>query len=160
MFTNPSTPNLADFTTYVYAQGVPSADLPSNSDYLVWSLGYAQDVALQAAPGTGGSYVGTVLTAAPYVIAVYNLGLHHLIKIAQDVSPSTFFATQRANFKLNQFVAGPIIASADQSTSESLLAPDWMKTMTMQSLDLLKTPWGRMYLEYAQMYGPNIVGVS
>jgi len=159
-FVDPSNPNLADFTTFVYNQGVPTADLPSNSEYLVWSLGYAQNTAMLPPAQLAQSYVGATLTASPYVMAVYNLGMHRLLYIAQDTAPSTYFAGLRKEFALLSFRAGPIISSADQATSESMLAIEWMKDMPMQSLDLIKTPWGVFYLQYAQMFGPNLFGVS
>jgi hypothetical protein len=159
-FVDPSNPNLADFTTFVYSQGVPTADLPSNSEYLVWSLGYAQNTAMLPPAQLVQSYVGTTLTASPYVMAVYNLGMHRLLYIAQDVSPSTYFTGLRKEFALLSFRAGPIISSADQATSETMLSLEWMKDMPMQSLDLIKTPWGVFYLQYAQMFGPNLFGVS
>lgn len=158
-FINPSAPNLADFTTFVYAQGVASANLPPSSDYLIWALNYGGFVALIPPPG-----MPTVMIvpdhAPPYVMAVYNVGMHQLLKIAQDISPSTYFSDLRKTYNFLSFIAGPIIASSDQSTGETLLAADWMKSMTLSALDLLKTPWGRDYLAYAQAYGPNIVGIS
>jgi hypothetical protein len=150
-FVNPTTPNLADFTTFVYEQGVPQVDLPSNSVYLTWALTYAENIAL-IPPGDMPSII--------YVLAVYNLGMHHLLMIAQDVSGQTFFQAQRTAFMLLSFVAGPVSASGDQGTNQTLLVADWMKNMTLSSLDLLKTPWGRSYIQYAQSYGPNIIGVS
>jgi hypothetical protein len=160
MFVNPSMPNLTDFTTYVYAQGVSSTDLPSNSDYLVWALGYALNTALAPPPTMGGSYVNGALTASPYVMAVYQLGMHHLVMIAQDVSPSTTFTDLRTKYGFLTFTAGPIVSSEDQGTNETLMEVEWMKSMTLSAMELLKSPWGRMYLQYAQSYGPNIVGVS
>lgn len=159
-FIDPSNPNLADFTTFVYNQGVASTDLPSNSVYLFWSLGYAQNTAMIPPAQLVQSYVGATLSTSPYAMAVYNLGMHRLLYVAQDISPSTYFTSLRKEFSLLSFSAGPIVSSSDQSTSESMLAPEWMKNMPLQALDLLKTPWGRFYLEYAQMYGPNLFGVS
>lgn len=150
-FANPSAPNLADFTTFVFAQGVPEGDLPSGSEYLQWAFDIAMGVAL-IPPAS--------LPPILYVMAVYNLGMHQLLKIAQDQNGQTFFSQQRAAFKLLTFQAGPVGASADQSTSNTLVAADFIKGLTMQGLGLLNTPWGREYLAYAQAYGPNIVGVS
>lgn len=151
IFTDPTTPNITDFTAYVYSQGVPQADLPTTSEYLTQSLTYAQSVAL-IPPLDMPSFL--------YVLAVYNLGLHFLLKTAQDISPYTFFTTSRTQFNLLSFTAGVVIGSGDQGTSDTLLAPDWLKGMTLSTMDYLKTPWGRDYLAYAQQYGSNIVGVS
>jgi hypothetical protein len=150
-FANPSTPNLADFTVFCYAQGVPQGDLPSDSDYLQWAFDIAMGVAL-VPPAD--------MPPIQYVLAAYNLGMHQLLKIAQDQPGQTFFAQQRTAFKMLTFQAGPVGASADQSTSNTLVAADFIKGLTMQGLDLLNTPWGREYLAYAQMAGPNAFGVS
>jgi hypothetical protein len=95
-----------------------------------------------------------------YVMAVYNYGMHKLLKIGQDQSGQTFFTAQRAAFNLMSFKAGPVGASADQATSQTLVTPEFLKGLTIGDLDLLLTPWGREYLDYSQQYGPNIVGVS
>lgn len=150
-FTDPTQPNLADFTTFVYNQGVPEADLPNNSQYLQWAFKMAMNLAL-VAPCSVPSIV--------YVLAVYNLGMHRLLKVAQDIPPSTFFSAQRASFKLMSLVAGVVQSSSDNGTSNSLVVPDFFKNLTMQDLDLLKTPWGQEYLAYAQQFGPDVVGVS
>lgn len=150
-FANPSEPNLADFTVFVYAQGVPQADLPSDSQYLVWSFDTSVAKAI-CSPAC--------LAPIIYVLAVYNLGMHTLLKIAQDEEGQTFFADQRKAFNLLTFLGGPVQAAADQGTSDSLVVPDFFKTLTLADLDLLKTPWGREYLAYAQAFGPNVVGVN
>lgn len=123
----------------------------TDSPYVQWAFNIAIGVAL-ISPAS--------MPPILYVMAVYNLGMHQLLKTAQDVGGYQFFADQRKAFKLLTFVAGPVIASADQATSNTLLAPDFLKGLTLADLDLLKTPWGQAYLSYAQSYGPNIVGVS
>ncbi|HEF4835462.1 TPA: hypothetical protein SAO52_000138 [Burkholderia vietnamiensis] len=150
-FVDPTQPNLADFTTFVYNQGVPQADLPTDSQYLQWAYTMALNLALMPPCS---------VPPIVYVLAVYNLGMHRLLKVAQDTPSSTFFSKQREAFKLMAFVGGIVQSSADNGTSNSLVAPDFMKNLTMQDLDLLKTPWGREYLAYAQQYGPDVVGVS
>jgi len=151
MSTNALQPNLTDFTAFVYAQGVPEADLPSDSPYLPAALEYAENVVIDSPPD-----ISTVL----YVDAVYNLGMHKLLKIAQDINPYTFFTDSRKQYGLLSFVAGPIVTSGDQGTSEALLPAEWMKDMTLLANDCLKTPWGQSFLMYQQDYGPTIVGVS
>lgn len=215
-FLNPTFPNLPDFATYAYEQGVPTADAPDGTLTTVAidtsgnltaasftgtvSVGMAlsatglSDIYLATWNGTNAGTVQPVPTAAfnaasvatyspylqwaftygdnnalsppptipaiSYVLAVYNLAMHQLLKIGQDLSGQTFFSAQRTAYKLLSFIAGPVVSSADQATSNTLLAPDFLKGMTMADLDLLKTPWGQQYLMYAQAYGPNIVGVS
>lgn len=150
-FIDPTTPNLADFTTFVLNQGVPSGDLPTGSPYLEWAFTYADDVAL-VPPASMPSIL--------YVIAVYNLGMHHLLMIGQDQTGYTFFSDSRTSFGLMSFSAGVVSSSADQGTSTTLTVGKWMDDLPLQALGLLKTPWGRAYLEYAQMYGPTIVECS
>ncbi len=150
-FVDPNTPNIADFSTFVYGQGVTELNLPINSEYLLWALSHAQNVAL---PGTSD------MPGIVYVMAVYNLGFHQLITQAQDQPGQNYFSGMRTTFGLLSFTAGPIVTSSDEATSETMITSEWMKNMTLSALGLLKTPWGRAYLEYAQMYGSNIVDVS
>jgi hypothetical protein len=71
-----------------------------------------------------------------------------------------FFADLRKEFGLLSLVGGPVQTSSDQGTSQTLVVPDFFKTITMGDLDLLKTPWGRAYMAYAQKAGPTVVGIS
>jgi hypothetical protein len=130
---------------------VEVATAATYSPYLAWAFSVAIGVAL---------IPPACMPPLMYVLAVYNLGMHQLLKVAQDQSGQTFFSAQRKAFNLLTFQAGPVAASADQATSETLVTADFIKGLTMQGLDLLNTPWGREYLAYAQSYGPNIVGVS
>ena len=149
-FVNPTAPNLADFETFLTTQGVPYAGL-SDPAFVQYALDYAQNVALLPPAD---------MPAILYVLAVYNLGTHRLIRIGPDATGQTWFSTARAQYKLLSFGLGPVVASADQGTSQTLAQPEWFKGMTISALDLAKTPWGVEYLDYAQQYGPNIVGLS
>ena len=40
-FVTPGVPNLVDFTTFVYGQGVTTAQLPANSVYLTYAFNKA-----------------------------------------------------------------------------------------------------------------------
>ena len=157
MFINPTTPNLADFLTFVQDQGFTAAYLTADSAYLGYSLNYALAVALTAPSDLGAGIPGY---ATPYVMACYNLGIHQLVKIAPDQTGQTTFSDARAKYNLLQFQAGPVIASSDQATSQTLAEPEFLKGLTISALDLLKTPWGRFYLDYAQQYGSTVVGVT
>lgn len=150
-FVTPNVPNITDFTTYVYAQGVPSADLPSGSQYLDWALGYAIGITLVPP---------ACMPAIEYTIACYNAGMHQLLKIAQDETGQTFFTTARTTFGLNAFVFGVSTSASDNGTSNTLATPDFIKSSTLQTIDFMRTPWGRDFVEYQQSYGPNVVGVS
>lgn len=134
------------------AVSLPSAQ--TFSPYSAWALNYALSVALC---GPGSSISGL---AGMYVMGVYNLAMHQLLKIAQDLTNQTFFAQIRQTYRLTSLVPGPVMASGDQATSETLVIPEFFKNLTLSELDLLKTPYGRDYLGYAQMYGPSIVGVT
>jgi hypothetical protein len=130
---------------------VEAASAAAWSPYLAWAFTGALGVTL---------IPPSDMLPILYVMAVYNYGMHRLLKIGQDQPGQMFFSDQRANFKLLSFKAGPVGASADQATSQTLVTPDFLKGLTMGDLDLLLTPWGRDYLDYSQQYGPNIVGVS
>lgn len=228
----PEAPNLADFFTYAYAQGIPSADLPlptlsvtdGGSGYLaapavtidpptdglamtatatitggvVTALtvvypgtNYASLPALTiaAAPVGGTSATGTVATlgsAYPagafaraldltidstgaallkgelteYAQAVYNLGVHFLLQFAQDVAGQTFFATQRVNYGLNRFRPGVVMASGDQGTSQTFVVPKFIQEITLGPLEATRTPWGRSWIAYQQMYGQTVWDMS
>lgn len=123
----------------------------ADSPYLQWALDAAMGITLVPP---------ACMPSILYVMAVYNYGMHKLLKIGQDQSGQTFFSDQRKAFNLLSFKAGPVASSADQATSNTLATPDFLKGLTMGDLDLLLTPWGREYLDYSQAYGPSIVGIS
>ena len=150
-FVDPTTPNLADFITFCQGQGVTTSDLDPASPWFGYALTYAQNVALSDPCD---------IPSIMYVIAVYNLGLAQLIRIAPDTAPSTFFADMRKQFNLLSFVAGVVSGSSDQATSQTLAVGEGLANLPLSAINLTKTPWGQAYLEYAQMYGPNIVDYS
>ena len=145
------TVNITDFLTFVGNQGITTAELPTNSDFPQQALTWAQNTVMQQ-PGTIPNIV--------YVMAVYNLGFHLLLGICPDQSGQTTFVSLRKSYGLLGFVGGVISATSDNSTSETLVSPDFLKGLRMQDLDYIKTPWGRQYLMYAQAYGPTIVDVT
>lgn len=71
-----------------------------------------------------------------------------------------YFALIRQQVKIISFVPGAVGNTSDVSTSVGLVSPDFLRGLTMYDLDLLKTPYGRRYLSFAQGYGPNVWGVS
>lgn len=95
-----------------------------------------------------------------YVLAVYNLGMHQLVKIGQDIAPSTFFADLREQYGTLDFVGGVVSGTADQNSSTTVSVPELLKNLSLSDLDLLKTPWGREYAGYAMNYGPYVVGIT
>lgn len=149
-FVDPATPNQADFNTYVYAQGVNTAVLPSDSEYLPWAFQW----------GVNWTNTGTNIPSPAYVLACYQGGFHYLISIAQDQPGQTLFEGLRKQYNLLTFVAGAVTSSSDQGTSQTLSGSKGLEDLSLLGMDMLKTPWGQRWLQYQQAYGPNIVGVA
>lgn len=151
-----TTPNTTDLYTFLtMVAGVPTAVLPSNSPYLAWALSYAEEKTLLVLYAIGQDY---------YCFAVYLLATSFLINWCPDnpaLTPpdNTYFATLRKQWNLTGFVGGTIQSSADESTSESLLAPEFLKGLTLGQLALLKDPYGRQWLSMQQDLG-SIWGLS
>jgi len=76
------------------------------------------------------------------------------------LATSQYFVDVRKGLGLNTFTVGVVSSASDQGTSAGLIVPDFFKTLTLLDLDLMKTPWGRTYLELAQLSGPNVWGLS
>lgn len=145
------TPNTTDLYTFLTTvAGVPTAALPSGSPYLAWALSYAEEQTLLILYAIGQDY---------YCFAVYCLATSFLINWCPDQSGQTYFATLRATWNLTGFVGGTIQSTADEATSESLLAPDFLKGLTLANLQQLKDPFGRQWLSMQQDLG-NVWGIS
>jgi hypothetical protein len=140
-------PTLADFQLFIRnIMGVPTSALPDTSPVITDAFNYALEIVLPV-----------IQTVSPtlYNQAVYNLGGDYLLNWAPDQTGSSYFANLRKTMNLNSFTAGVIQASADSSTSESKLTPEFMKELTLANLQQLKTPYGRWYIQIAQAYGTN-----
>jgi hypothetical protein len=150
-FADPTTPNLTDFTNWVYASmEVPVEALPVGSAWLQYA--FAQAMALVPCI--------PCIPAITYVLAVYNCGGHLLLKIAIDQDGQEFFKCLRASLKMGDTVNGVIQSSGDQNSSNSFAIGQGMQNMTMSDLGFYRTPWGREYLSYIQDLGPTIWGLS
>ena len=145
-------PTLAGFTAFLYnVAGFPVGALPGTSPVIEMAFCVALEIVnLQLA------YVSPLI----YQLAVYNLGTSNVLNYAQDPVPATvklndlpYFQALRAQFNCLGFTAGVISSTADESTSESLLTPEFMKGLTLSNLQQLKDPWGRQYLAFAQDMG-------
>jgi hypothetical protein len=147
---DPSTPNLADFTTYCQNQGIVATYTASSSEYFQWAFNWSMADAM----------VCPNMPTIRYVLAVYELGADRFITIAQDDGQGTFYQTQRTTFGVLEFRPGVVMASGDGPTSQTLVVPDWYRELPLAAQEQIKTPWGRRYLAYAQMYGPYVVGVT
>lgn len=71
-----------------------------------------------------------------------------------------FFSRLRRDFKLNQFSPGMVASTSDVSTSVGLDNPEFLKGLTIENLQLMRTPYGRAYMSIAMKYGPAVWGVS
>ncbi len=135
--------------------GISAVILPTNSVYIGYAYGVATQLVNQALAAVGGTI---------YALATYNLAGSLLLNFAQDVAgyqndPNSF--TQlRKTLGIANWTPGVVASAADSSTSESILNPEFMKTLTMQNLQQLKDPYGRQYLAFAQTYGPTIWGMT
>jgi hypothetical protein len=160
-FVNPASPNITDYTTFVYGTPqaptglpIPTSALPTNSPYLGYSFNVAMDIVY---PLMG------CISALLYCLAVYNLGLDRLINFCPDQVGQTYFATLRAGapngYGIYSFVPGVVTAASDESTASTITAPDFMKNLTLSNLQNLKTPFGIQYLSIMQDTG-TLWGVS
>lgn len=138
---------------------VPTVALPPDSPIIIYTFNFAVSTVnkqLLLACSPPGSW-------SPYQLAVYNLAADLLINWAQDPPgepiynvgppPLQYFAWLRAQYGVNQFVAGVINASSDEGTSQSLTVPTAFEGLTIGQLSNLKTPYGRAYLALAQDVG-------
>ena len=82
-----------------------------------------------------------------------------VITAAAQVS-EYFFNKLRRQLRLNSFVPGVVTSANDLSTGAGLLNPDFLRYLTFENLQLIKTPWGRAYLAVAQKWGPTLFGLS
>lgn len=143
--------DLVGYLTFIRTgMGVPTVALPDNSPWIPWTFNFASAMVNESLKAVVGPIPGTW---SIYDIAVYNLAGDSLINYAQDVSGQTYFTNLRSTWKINSFVPGVIQATSDEGTSESLLVPDFFKTLTLGDLQNLKTPYGRQYLALAQNFG-------
>lgn len=151
-------PTEAGFLAFIRnVMRIPTGALPDNEYIIGYAYNYAIMIVNQVL-----QIVGSPNPAYPtyYAIAVYNLAGDTLVNYAPDQPGSTYFADLRAALKLDSFVAGVVSSSSDNATSQSLELPDFFKNLTLDELQLLKTPWGRRYLGLAQAYGPAGWGIT
>lgn len=155
MWTDPTTPNLVDYTAWIYdVVGISPSYLPSDSPFLGWALGRARDIVLCVNAG---------IAAREYVLAVYNCATHVQLKITPDQVVNgvayEYFLGKRQEFQLLHPLVGLVASSSDESTSVTNAVPDALKQLSLVDLDFMKTPWGREYLMWAEDFG-GIWGLS
>lgn len=147
-------PTLAGFLAFISGvMGISTAQLPSNAPIIPFVYNLAVNTVNPAL-----ALMSNADTTQPtlYATAIYNLAGDLLIQLAPDQTgppPSTYFAGLRTNFGCNSFVGGVINSTSDNSTSEGMELPEFVKGLTIGQLQNLKTPYGRAYLAIAQGYG-------
>ena len=153
-------PTLAGFIAFAQnVMGISSGVLDPSSPYYGYALAAALAFVNPALASVCAPTVPGVTSWTIYELATYNLAGDRLINYAQDTPPSTYFATQRANFKINAFAPGVVAASSDEGSSTTLNVLDAMKGLTIGQLQNLKTPYGQEYLAIAQSVG-SLWGIS
>lgn len=150
-FATPSVPNVSDYTVFLRNWGITTQYLPDNSSWIQTTFNIAMDVVTE-----------TLNAVAPdiYTLAVYNLAADRLLNFAPDQTNQNYFTQKRASYNLLTSVPGIVGGASDQGTSVPLLNPDQMKQFTLLDLQTLKTPFGRTYMGFAQMYGQSLWGLS
>lgn len=160
-------PTLAGFLAFVRNAMVISASiLPDDSLWI--SIAFANALAIVnpqlrivAIPAIDAA--GAALNGGGYTVyswAVYNLAADNLINYAQDQRGRRYFKKLRKELNILGFVSGVVQASADDTTSVSMVVQEAAKNFTLGNLQNLKTPYGRQYLSLAQSYGPSAWGIS
>lgn len=150
MFANP--PNRTDYLTFLRnVAGIPVSALPDSSTQIDDTLSVAQDIVNM-----------TIQEAAPtiYVLAVYNLATDRLLNYAIDQTGQTYFVDIRKAWNLLDITVGVISGGTDQGTTSAIENPEQLKMLTLADLQMLKTPYGRTYLGFAQSYGTNLWGLT
>jgi hypothetical protein len=153
-------PTQAGYLTFIRSSmGINTTVLPDSSDAISTSYQIAVELA---------NILMNSISPVIYTVMVYNLAGAILIDVAQDVGGPPppvykeglpYFQYLRSSFGLSSFVGGTISSTGDEGTSESLNVPHNLQNLTLADLQLLRTPWGRTYLQYAEKYG-TIVGLS
>lgn len=154
-------PTLAGFQSFIANQmGISQLYLPTDSPVIAYAYAVAISIVNPALALACGPSQPGLPAISIYALAVYNLAGDNVINFAQDQEGRTYFADARAKLSVGAFAPGVTASSADQSTSQSTLNPEFMKNLTLANLQNLKTQWGRQYLMFAQAYGPSIWGIS
>lgn len=151
-FVDITKPNLPDYLTFIRQHvGISSGPLPDNSMWISATFNMALETVNELLALAGSVF---------YTLSVYNLGADRLLNFALDEAGQTYFSDLRKTLGISGFTAGVITSSSDQGTSQSIDATKASENLTMGDLQMLKTPYGRQYLAFAQMYGPTVWGLT
>ena len=143
-------PTFQGFIWWVQAvMGVPNTDMPSND-----TLQVAYDEAINLAYTELSTIPSQATSFSIYAQAVYNLGGAFLLEIAPDQPGQTFWSDLRNKLNINSFVPGFINQAHDQGTGEGMYIIKQLAELSLLGLQLIKSPWGRRYLEFAGQWGP------
>lgn len=140
-------PDLAGFILFIRNTMRISADVLPDDDP---SIGSAYELSI--------AWVNRQIACISQVLysqAVYNLAASFLI----NFGPEAVFGPIREQLGLNNFTAGVIGASSDETTSQTRIVSDALKNLSLADLQQLKDPYGRWYLAIAQQYG-DLWGLS
>jgi hypothetical protein len=148
---SPGAPTLAGFQAFIAnVMAIPTNVLPTTAPIIAYSFQYALDtVNLQIA----------AVSTDFYTAAVYNLAGSNLLNFAPDQPGQNYFTSLRDRLKLNDFVPGVVLATADVSTSTTLQVQEAFKNLTISDLQRAKDPYGREYLSIAMRVG-SLWGLS
>ncbi|HEY7414005.1 MAG TPA: hypothetical protein VH593_02340 [Ktedonobacteraceae bacterium] len=142
-------PTYDGFVAWVTAvMGIPTGNMPDDA-----TLQVAYNEALNLAYLQLACIPSVSTTMSIYAMAVYNLGGAILVEIAQDAQNQSFWADLRNKFQINSMLPGFITQAHDQGTGEGMYIIKQLEGMTLFGLQLMKTPWGRMYLMIAGQWG-------
>jgi hypothetical protein len=150
MFSNPTAPNLPDYTIFLYNHvEINPLYLPANSPFIQYALN--RSIALTL------NIPSACIPGIEYTIAVYNGATHIQLAITPDVGADgafyTFFRDKRKDYDLLKPAVGLELATSDQGTSFTYAVPDSLKQLTLTDLDFYKTSWGRNWLAFQQDFG-------
>lgn len=116
-------------------------------------------LAYNSQPGPAQSLLGTPIVVTSPTTFTYAIANNPGAFTQGGMASEIYFQALRKSWNISGFVPGVISASSDESTSESLVVPEAFKNLMLSDLQNLKTPYGRQYLEFAQMTG-TLWGVS
>lgn len=160
-------PTLAGFQDFITnVMNISAGNLPPSS---IWSaIAFANALAivnpaLRIVAIPDADAAGVMLNSGGYTVyswAVYNLAADNLINYTPDQQGRGYFKKLRKELNINGFVSGIVQASADETTSVSLVVQDAAKRFTLANIQNMKTIYGRQYLALAQSYGDATWGIN
>ena len=130
-----TSPSLAGFTTFCRTvAGINSTVMPDNDPGFLDAFTYAQE------------WVPCELVCESgllYTACVYNLGVSLILAYQPDQSGQTFFKDLRTAYKINNFVAGVVSASSDETTSATLTVGTQLSNLSLFDMQVMADPFGR-----------------